>query len=158
VATQDRDRTVALSRQLARAHQELRRQLAELRNGPGENHPTLTAHCLAFCAALSDHHQGEDAGMFTDLLRRHPDLEDTIRKLVQDHDMIAAILTRVAELAATATGSVPAELDGLAAIMESHFRYEERAISNALDEGTPDSGWSAQVFGGGARRHQIPAS
>jgi hypothetical protein len=30
--------------------------------------------------------------------------------------------------------------------MESHFRYEERAISNALDQGTADTGWSAQVF------------
>ena len=28
--------------------------------------PSLTTHCLAFCAALTAHHQGEDAGMFAE--------------------------------------------------------------------------------------------
>jgi hypothetical protein len=154
VATHDRDRTVALSRQLAQAHQELRRQLAEVRSNPVSSSSTLTAHCLAFCTSLTAHHEGENAGMFTDLLRQRPDLEATVKNLVQDHEVIAAILTRVAELTTTAAGAEPAErdaigfeLDGLAAIMESHFGYEERAISSALDEGTDDTGWSAQVFG-----------
>jgi hypothetical protein len=38
------------------------------------------------------------------------------------------------------------ELDGLAAIMESHFGYEERAVSDALDDGVQDTGWSTLVF------------
>jgi hypothetical protein len=160
VATHDRDRAVALSRQLAQAHQELRSQLADIRLNLGERHPRsgkLTTHCLAFCTALTAHHQGEDAGMFTDLLRHRPDLADTVKNLVQDHEMIASILLRVAQLARPAADhgpegepadrhSIALELDGLAAIMESHFRYEERAISDALDRGTADTGWSDQVF------------
>ena len=52
--------------------------------------------------------------------------------------MIGTILGRVAALVErAATGEaadrlVP-ELDGLAAIMESHFSYEERAIGAAID-------------------------
>ena len=80
--------------------------------------------------------------MFSALLREHPDLRGTIANLVEDHVMIASILSLVAELAQQAVGSrvrgpkleaMGRELDGLAAIMESHFRYEERAISKALD-------------------------
>jgi hypothetical protein len=175
VATHDRDRVVALSRQLTRAHQELRNQLAGIRDHlgdgarehaeqqhpgeqhPGEQHPrngVLTTHCLAFCSALTAHHQGEDTGMFAALVRQRPELADTVKKLVQDHEMIASILVRVAELADQAAGgesgdrrAIAWELDGLAAIMESHFRYEERAIGDALDRGTIDTGWSGQVFG-----------
>jgi hypothetical protein len=153
VATHDRDRAVALSLQLAQAHRQLRNRLDELRTNPGENR-TLTTHCLAFCEALTAHHQGEDAGMFTDLLRERPDLTATVDNLVQDHEMISSILARVAELtrraAATADSaehsSIELELDGLAAIMENHFRYEERAISAALDRGLDDTRWSGRVF------------
>ena len=37
-------------------------------------------------------------------------------------------------------------LSGLAAIMESHFGYEERAISDAIDEQLQDTGWTTAVF------------
>lgn len=144
MASHDRDRAVALSLQLAQAHQELRRQINQLKAELGQRRPhdILSTHCLAFCAALTSHHQGEDAGMFSALLREHPDLRGTIANLVEDHVMIASILSLVAELAQQAVGSrvrgpkleaMGRELDGLAAIMESHFRYEERAISKALD-------------------------
>jgi len=145
-----------LSLQLAQAHQELRRQINQLKAGLGQHRPdgdVLVAHCLAFCAALTSHHQGEDIGMFAELLRERPDLAGTVANLVQDHEMIASILSRVAELAGHAAGShgpaleaIGRELDGLAAIMESHFNYEERAISEALDRGTSDTGWSDMVF------------
>ncbi|MEV0132807.1 hemerythrin domain-containing protein [Dactylosporangium sp. NPDC050688] len=139
------DRAVALSAQLAQAHDDLRHQLRDLRAGRARDLPT---HCLAFCAALTAHHQGEDTGMFAELLRLRPDLSGTIAKLVEDHGMIAWILSRVAELASSPDPSpaINSELDGLAAIMESHFAFEERAISAALDGGTPDTGWSAMVF------------
>ncbi|MDG6107991.1 hemerythrin domain-containing protein [Dactylosporangium aurantiacum] len=140
------DRAVALSAQLAQAHDALRHQLRDLRAGLRRD---LPSHCLAFCAAVTAHHQGEDAGMFAELLRQRPDLSGTVAKLVEDHGMIAWILSRVAELAsspAVDTAAVSGELDGLAAILESHFAFEERAISTALDGGTPDTGWSAMVF------------
>jgi len=91
--------------------------------------------------------------MFAALRRERPDLAGTISKLVQDHEMIASILLRVAELADHATTSrgpalaaIGRELDGLAAIMESHFNYEERTIGEALDDGIPDTSWSGMVF------------
>lgn len=67
--------------------------------------------------------------------------------------MITGILTAVRDLAHEAAGSTPErleairrELDGLAAIMESHFGYEERAIGEALDGGVQDTGWGIPVF------------
>ena len=155
VTSHDRDRVVAFSRQLARAHRELRRRLSHIKADLGRHRPDddVVTHCLAFCAALTSHHRGEDMGMFAELLRERPDLAGTVAKLVQDHEMIGSILSRVAELADHATGSsgpalqaIDRELDGLAAIMESHFNYEERAISAALDNGIPDTGWSDMVF------------
>jgi hypothetical protein len=139
VAPQDRDRAVALSLQLAQAHQKLRSQLTTLKAGTD-----LTVHCVAFCAAVTAHHEGEDTGMFAELLRHRPDLAGTVDKLVEDHGMIAWILSRIA--AAASDDTVRGELDGLTAILESHFAYEERAISAALDAGTPDTGWSAKVL------------
>jgi hypothetical protein len=76
-----------------------------------------------------------------------------IAKLLEDHGAIAAILLQVGELAARSTAApgqelpeLRRELDGLAAIAESHFGYEERAVSAALDAGVPDTGWSQPVF------------
>ncbi len=152
------DRAIALSLQLAQAHHELRRRLRTLRSDLGSPSATddqLVTHCLAFCAAITAHHQGEDEGMFAELLRLRPDLAGTVGKLVQDHGMIAWILSRIADLAATAAATesrgpaldaISGELDGLAAIVESHFAFEERAISAALDGGTATAGWTGMVF------------
>ncbi|MYT29656.1 MULTISPECIES: hemerythrin domain-containing protein [unclassified Streptomyces] len=159
MASHGGDRVVALSRQLAQAHQELLHQVEEIRNGLGHRRlsdGTLLAHCLAFCSSLTAHHKGEDDGIFSQLLQERPDLTTTVAKLVEDHEMISSILSRVSELAERAAGlhgpaleSIGRELDGLAAIMESHFRYEERAISKALDDRAPDTDWPSMVFGFG---------
>jgi hypothetical protein len=134
VSTSDGQRAVAFGRQLRRAHQHLSDQLAGIRGQLGEN-------------------AGEDGGMFTDLLDARPDLAPAIQKLIDDHTAMAAILLRVRTLA-TQAKTTPAqglpglrrELDGLAAIAESHFRYEERAVSAALDNDVTDTGWSRPVF------------
>lgn len=165
----DLDRTTAWSRQLAEAHATLRERLRRLRSnpggGPGGGGPgggrdgdgadgDLLAHCLGFCAALTAHHEGEDGGLFAELLRVRPDLEATVDALEEDHWLIARILGTVQDLARESQGGVTpererriqGELDGLAAIMESHFRYEERAIGAALDDGVADTGWSRPVL------------
>ncbi len=66
---------------------------------------------------------------------------------------LASPVPSAAELADHAASSrgptleaIGRELDGLAAIMESHFNYEERTISDALDGGIPDTGWPSMVF------------
>ncbi|WP_211277858.1 hemerythrin domain-containing protein, partial [Couchioplanes caeruleus] len=55
--------------------------------------------------------------------------------LRQDHSMIAHLLAGLQ--AAVARGAAPAELhrhlEGVAAIMESHFRYEERQLLTVLE-------------------------
>lgn len=174
MASPSTGRTAALSLQLSRAHQDLRHRLADLRanlgrprprpNGPdtGDDNGLLT-HCLAFCAALTNHHQGEDTGLFAQLLRERPDLAPTIGKLVEDHGLITHILTRVRDLADRAAATPGAdleaigrELDGLAAIMDSHFGYEERVLSAALDAGVPDDGWSEPVLRFAAPRSPAP--
>ncbi len=150
----DSGRAVAWSRQLSEAHAALRQQLRDVqgdldsvRAGTG-----LLAHCLAFCTALTAHHQGED-GLFAELLRVRPELANVVRKLAEDHRMIADILATVrglADEAARATAQrrqvIGRELGGLAAIMESHFGYEERAISDAIDNQVQDTGWTKAVF------------
>lgn len=156
-------RAVAFSLQLRQAHQRLTDQLTRIRAEVGGDEQAiaeLQLHCLAFCSALAAHHTGEDDGMFAELLSARPDLGAAIQNLTDDHAAIAAILLQVRALA-TRAKTAPAEalpglrreLDGLAAIAESHFRYEERAIGAALDDvlddGAADTGWSRLVF-----RHQ----
>lgn len=144
VAAHDNQRAVAFSLQLRQAHQRLRDQLTGIRGELGKNEQVATelqVHCLAFCSALAAHHADEDGGMFAELLSARPDLAPAIQNLTDDHAAIAAILLQVRALAAQAK-TAPAqalptlrrELDGLAAIAESHFRYEERAIGAALDK------------------------
>jgi non-ribosomal peptide synthetase component F len=149
-------RTAALGLQLSQAHRELRRRLADVRSGLGRRRladDTLLARCLAFCTALTNHHQGEGDGLFAALVRERPDLAPAVAKLIEDHGFIAHILARVRELAEHAAATPDAdleaigrELDGLAAILESHFGYEERAIGAALDAGVHDDGWSQPVL------------
>jgi hypothetical protein len=156
VQAHDDDRAVAWGRELAEAHEALRRQLRDLQADPGSLPAggSLVTHCLAFCSALSAHHRGEDGGLFAELLRVRPDLQDVVRKLTEDHELIAGILATLRDRAGE-TADAPAgrqqliarELAGLAAIMESHFGYEERAISAALDDGVRDTGWTTAVFG-----------
>jgi Hemerythrin HHE cation binding domain len=139
------DRTTALSAQLARTHQILRDQLRVLRRRlmtgdrpAGGLSRDLREHCVGFCAALQNHHTAEDEGLLPALRRERPELGPTIDKLVEDHQLIAWILQRIADLLAQSDGgpdpgSIVGEIDGLAAIMESHFAYEERRISSAVD-------------------------
>jgi iron-sulfur cluster repair protein YtfE (RIC family) len=158
----DGNRSAVYSQQLAQVHDALRQQLRDLTGDLGHRpagRSDLLTHCLAFCAALTSHHQGEDDGLFSELLRTHPQLLPVVRNLVEDHQMIAALLQRVRDLADRAAAAqdttakaIRAELDGLAAIMESHFAYEERSISHAIDTDVVDTGWSSETF---LRNHAI---
>ncbi|PWW22082.1 hemerythrin HHE cation binding domain-containing protein [Geodermatophilus normandii] len=132
-----------LGAELRRVHDSLRADLRALRSAAaGGTSPdarrTLPAHCLAFCAALTAHHTGEDAGAFPALAERFPELAPVLDKMAEDHVWISGILGRVEELAgelldAGASPRLAGELEGLAAIVESHFSFEERRIAAALD-------------------------
>ncbi|GAA2632445.1 hemerythrin domain-containing protein [Actinomadura fulvescens] len=142
-------RLAAFGTQLIEVHLWLREELARLQDdvdafldGTGGRPRELRAHCLTFCSALQRHHTGEDGGAFPELAARFPELRPVIEQLEQDHRLVDEILRRIEDLVGGLdeplgdgeAAKVRAELDGLAAIMESHFTFEERRIVSALDE------------------------
>jgi hemerythrin-like domain-containing protein len=137
----DETRLIAWSAELRAVHERLRQALRVTRAALEDGEPPAIAgrdlllFCHGFCAALTGHHEGEDRELFPAIASAHPELRGTLRKLEQDHSMIAHLLNGLQ--AAVARSATPADvelhLEGIAAIMESHFRYEERALLTVLD-------------------------
>lgn len=132
-------RARSLGTELVAVHQWLRAELARIRDdasGSGVPAP-LQAHCIAFCQALTSHHASEDGTAFDALGAAFPDLADVLEQLRQDHRLVAGIIAQLNQILATPTpdssGQLLRELDGLTAILESHFRWEERRLVSALD-------------------------
>jgi hemerythrin-like domain-containing protein len=135
----EKNRLIAWNRELTAAHERLRQALRVTRDtldrGDAESvGADLLLYCHGFCAALNGHHVSEDEALFPELSTRQPQLRSTIAKLAQDHEMIAALVTQFSHaLTASATpDDLVRHLDGLSAIMESHFNYEERQLVHAL--------------------------
>jgi hemerythrin-like domain-containing protein len=146
--TEPNGRLMAFGNQLIEVHLWLREELDRLResvdsylDGRGERPRELRAHCLAFCSALNRHHTGEDAGAFPVLAERFPELRPVIEELSHDHHVVTGILRSLeeilgglgADLGPAEARRVRAELDGLTALLESHFVYEEKRIVAALN-------------------------
>lgn len=137
----EKTRLVAWSRELRGVHDRLREALTVTRHALAAGEPEepatrdLLLFCHGFCTALTTHHEGEDRALFPAIAEQHPELRETLYYLQQDHSMIAHLLAGLR--AAVARAAPPAELDqhleGLAAIMESHFRYEERRLLTVLE-------------------------
>ncbi|MFF8680914.1 hemerythrin domain-containing protein [Streptomyces sp. NPDC015237] len=134
-------RLVAWSQELRRVHHRLRDAMAVTRAALADGTPgeaatrELLLYCHGFCAALDGHHRGEDRTLFPAIAAAHPELRPVLRALEQDHSMIAHLLGGL-QVAVDRTAP-PEELDqhleGIAAIMESHFQYEERQLLTVLD-------------------------
>ncbi|MGW1145239.1 hemerythrin domain-containing protein [Streptomyces sp. NPDC002454] len=134
-------RLVAWSRELRRVHHRLREALdltrAALAEGTTGEAATreLLLYCHGFCTALNGHHEGEDRTLFPAVAAAHPHLRPVLRALEQDHSMIAHLLGGLQ--AAVERAAPPEELDqhleGVAALMENHFRYEERQLLTVLE-------------------------
>lgn len=132
----DAARLHAWDQELRAAHSRLRAALAATRDAldRGEAAPDaaseLTLFCIGFCAALDGHYTSEDSTLFPALRAEHPELSGVIDKLMQDHSMLAHLLNalRAAAERDEDVSSIGRHLDGIGAIMESHFRYEEREI------------------------------
>ena len=134
-------RLVAWSRELRSVHERLREALRVTRAALEDGEPAepatrdLLLFCHGFCTALTGHHEGEDRELFPAIAAAHPELVGTLRNLRQDHSMIAHLLgglTAAVDQAATPV-ELERHLEGVAAIMESHFRYEERMLLTVLD-------------------------
>jgi hemerythrin-like domain-containing protein len=135
-------RLIAWDRELRAVHDSLRRALEVTReavsNGVEVAVPAtrdLLLFCHGFCAALNGHHQGEDRALFPPLAKQYPQLGETLRSLQQDHSTIAHLLTglRSAVERPAPAAELERHLDGISAIMESHFRYEERQLLAVLE-------------------------
>lgn len=134
-------RLIAWGNELRAVHGRLREALRVTRAAlaAGESARPLSRDlllfCHGFCVALIGHHQGEDRELFPAIAAARPELREPLRKLQQDHAMIAHLVGGLQ--AAIDRSASPAELDqhleGIAAIMESHFRYEERQLLAILD-------------------------
>jgi hemerythrin-like domain-containing protein len=141
-------RLTAFGNQLMEVHVWLRDQLADLRDdvdayfdGRGLPARDLRVHCLSFCSALTRHHTGEDRAAFPAISAEFPKLRKVISDLKTDHNRIDWILQNLqklledlpAEPDPTTAARVRAELEGLSAIMETHFIYEEKKLISVLN-------------------------
>lgn len=134
-------RLVAWSTELSRVHERIREALRITQAALSEGVPAeqagrdLLLYCHGFCAALDGHHRGEDRTLFPAIESAHPDLAPVLRALERDHSMIAHLLgeLRTAVDSSASTAELERHLEGVAAIMESHFRYEERQLLTVLE-------------------------
>lgn len=134
-------RLIAWSNELRRVHQRLRDALTVAQEALGDDGPSeeatrdLLLYCRGFCAALDGHHRGEDRALFPAIEAAHPHLAPVLRSLERDHSMIAHLLeelsTDINRSASTAELSM--HLDGVSAVMETHFLYEERQLLRVLE-------------------------
>jgi hypothetical protein len=127
VSERETTRLIAWSHELRQVHNRLREALDLTRAASSVD---LLLYCHGFCAALDGHHRGEDHTLFPAIRAAHPELEPVLRKLTQDHSMIAHLL---AGLRAAPATELDRHLEGVAALMENHFRYEERQLLGVLE-------------------------
>lgn len=153
MSSTDGTRLVAWNDELIAAHGRLRAALGAAQEAldggdVASARSDLLLYCHGFCVALGAHHAGEDITLFPELRARHPDLDRTIAALEQDHAMIGTLLSRFesAIRSSESNEDLALHLEGLAAIMESHFRYEERQLLDVLAALELDAEPSA-VFG-----------
>lgn len=150
-------RARALGTELVEVHNWLRAELVRIRNevdsDSGDMRQSLQAHCAAFCTTLTRHHTSEDRTAFAMLGEAFPELAPVLEQLRQDHRLVADIVGQLSKLLTTLTtentGRVRREIDGLAAILESHFQWEERRLAAALDALDPPPR-AEELFGRGA--------
>ena len=150
----EKTRLIAWADEMRRVHDRLRTALRVTQEAITAGDPAepaardLLLFCHGFCAALTGHHEGEDHSLFPAVARAHPELRDTIRRLEQDHSMIGHLLggLQAAVDRASTPEALGKHLEGIAAIMESHFRFEERKLLGVLESLALDAD-VGEVFG-----------
>jgi hypothetical protein len=145
----------AWGHELRRVHRELRAQLSRARadltagRAPGAA-ASLTLHCAGFCDALTRHHGAEDRALFPPVLAAHPELAGDVARLIEDHRLLAGLISDLGQVAGDGDpAAIARHLDGIEAIMESHFAFEERKLAGVLNAMTLDAEDLAEVLGVG---------
>lgn len=146
--TTDPTRLIAWDRELRDVHARLRDSLQVTReaveDAEADVSPALSRDlllfCTGFCAALDGHHRGEDDVVFPGLVAAYPELADVVSQLVRDHMMLSHLLGELQRAVdaghaggAHDTAELHRHLDGIEAVMETHFRYEEKRLLPALE-------------------------
>lgn len=134
-------RLVAWSAELRRVHARIREALQITRKAVRDGQPgqqasrDLLLYCHGFCAALDGHHHSEDRALFPAIEATHPHLAPVLRALEQDHSMIAHLLQdlRASVERMGTPDELSRHLEGVAALMENHFRYEEKQLLAVLE-------------------------
>jgi hemerythrin-like domain-containing protein len=133
------NRLIAWNRELLATHERLRAALRitrqALESADFESvRSDIRLYCHGFCVAITGHHVGEDSTLFAALLAENPALEPVVARLAQDHDMIAALVRQLDDAMQNSADpqTLRLHLDGLSAIVDSHFGYEERQLLRAL--------------------------
>ncbi|GAA3549644.1 hemerythrin domain-containing protein [Kribbella ginsengisoli] len=132
-------RLEAFGNQLVQFHIYLRELLEDLRDQVEAGEPVsvggldLRAHCLSFCQAVTSHHTGEDDGAFAVLAEHYPELRPVLAELTRDHHLVAGALRRIEVLDQLEPAAQEQELATLAALLETHFTYEERKLLDAFN-------------------------
>ena len=99
-----------------------------------QNYWSLGAFCATYCRVLTIHHAIEDSNLFVDLRSRDESLGPVIERLSEEHEVVAAVLTRLdAALVAMVEnpqnlGTVQNEVDRLTDVLLSHLDYEEAEL------------------------------
>ncbi|TKK78909.1 hemerythrin domain-containing protein [Herbidospora galbida] len=103
-----------------------------------QNYWTLGSFCASYCRVLTAHHSIEDAHMFPGLVAAEASLAPVIRRLEEEHEVIAEVLAGL-DRALVAMVSDPSGLDEVrrqvAALTEallSHLAYEEEELVEPL--------------------------
>lgn len=138
----DLTRVVAWAHEMRSVHTTLREALDLARSSAERGEPPEPAsrdqllHCWGFCLALTGHHRGEDEVLFPAVLREHPDLADTLAGLERDHSMLNHLIGAYRQALDDdhAPKTLARHLDGIGALMESHFRFEERRLLPVLEQ------------------------
>jgi hypothetical protein len=141
VTERETARLIAWSHEFREVHARLREALPVTRSPVGDGASGeaatrgLLLFCHGFCAALDSHHQAEDRTLFPAIAAAHPELHQVLRSPEQDHSMIVDLLDglRAAVDGNASLDELDHHLDGVAAVMENHFRYEERQLLTVLD-------------------------
>ena len=109
-----------------------------------QNRWTLGSFCAQYCRVVTMHHTIEDTHMFPALAAAAPQVEPVLRRLGEEHEVIAELLDRFDRaLVRLVDGSHgepsaagPAEIGRLAAALSdlllSHLSYEEGELAEAL--------------------------
>jgi hemerythrin-like domain-containing protein len=145
------------TRMMGIVHSALRRDLVRIRlvlDSPGEVTDTrrvaLAEHVLWLMGFLHQHHQGEDEGLYPQVLRKNPGAVELLETMHVDHSRIEPALTALDAAARDIRDDRPGSqrelqvcLDDMAAVLVPHLAREEQEMMPVVSDTLTDAEWRA---------------